>query len=260
MTAPARSPATAGAWRRQAERRARATFAAIAALAAIALALPCAVHAQVAGTLGVASVNRYRGQGTDDVGPVVRASAMLDLPAGAYGGVSGLWRTRDAGLASAEAMAGWSGRLQALPGLQSLSPGWGWDAAVHRTHYGEGSRYDFSEAMLGLLAPDLALRTWFAPHYFGGPAHTFYTELDARHALDRRWHAFAHLGWLHYGPAPAYQSRQDDRTDTLAGIGLTISSRELQLARDGVVAGHARGDLDARGRRAAWILSARVAF
>jgi hypothetical protein len=193
-------------------------------LATAVSALPCAVHAQFAGALGVDSVNRYRGMGTDDAGPVLRASAMLDLPAGAYGGVSGLWRTRDAGLASAQALLGWSGRLQALDGLQALAPEWGWDAAVRRTHYGESSRYDFSEAMLGLLAPDVALRSWFAPHYFGGPARTLYTELDASHALDDHWRAFAHLGWLHYGPAPAYQVRTADRVDTLAGIGFTLAN------------------------------------
>ncbi|HYP34675.1 MAG TPA: hypothetical protein VES00_22595 [Burkholderiaceae bacterium] len=246
----ARSTGTVGPWRRAARRL----------LAAAVVALPCAVHAQFAGTLGVTSVNRYRGVGTDDAGPVLRASAMLDLPAGAYGGVSGLWRTRDAGLASAQALLGWSGRLQALGGLETLSPEWGWDAALQRAHYGESSRYDFSEAMLGLLAPDLALRAWFAPHYFGGPTRTLYTELDASHALDARWRAFAHLGWLHYGPAPAYQARTADRVDTLAGMSYTLANWNLQLARDGLVAGHARDELDARRRRAAWILGASVAF
>jgi hypothetical protein len=251
LTARALGFATAGAWRQ----------AAGCAFAAAALALPAAGHAQFAGTLGIASVNRYRGMGTGDAGPVVRASAMLDVPAGAYGGVSGLWRTRDAGLASVEAMAGWSGRLSALPGLGALSPDWGWDAAVHRTHYGSGDgRKDFSEAMLGLLGPDFTLRSWFAPHYFGGYSHTIYTELDASHGFDARWHAFAHLGWLHYGPAADYQARTPDRTDTLAGIGLTLSDWDLRLARDGIVAGHARTDVDARRRRAAWIIAASVAF
>jgi len=55
-------------------------------LAAAALAASCAAQAQFAGTLGAASVDRYRGMGTGDAGPVVRASAMLDLPVGAYGG------------------------------------------------------------------------------------------------------------------------------------------------------------------------------
>ena len=250
MTASVRSKAKAGA-RRQAAR---------CAIALAALGWTCAAHAQVAATLGVDSVNRYRGTGTDDVGPVVRASAMADWGSGAYGGVSGLWRTRDAGLASADAMLGWSRRLNELSGLEALAPGWAWDAAVHRTHYGEGSRYDFSEAMAGLLAPDWALRTWYAPHYFGGLTHTLYTELNASHALDDRWHAFAHVGWLHYGPAPAYQARVPDRTDTLVGIGATLSRWDLRLARDGIVAGDARSDIDARRRRAAWILSGSVAF
>ncbi len=239
-----RSHAKSGAWRQ----------AARCVLAAAASALSCAAHAQFAGTLGVASVNRYRGMGTGDVGPVVRASATLDLLAGGYGGVSGLWHTRDAGMSSAEAMLGWSGRFDAL------QPEWGWDTAVHRTHYDGVDGKDFTEAMLGLLAPDFTLRSWFAPHYFGGQTHTFYTELDASHALDAHWRAFAHLGWLHYGSAVDYPQRTPDRTDTLVGIGATLSRWDFTLARDGIVAGSALGGLDARGRQAAWTLGASVAF
>ena len=65
-------------------------------VAAATLAAACGAQAQFAGTLGVASVDRYRGMGTGDDGPVIRASAMLDVSVGAYGGISGLWRTRDA--------------------------------------------------------------------------------------------------------------------------------------------------------------------
>jgi hypothetical protein len=234
--------------------------AACCALACAALALPCASHAQFAATLGIDSVNRYRGTGTPDVGPVVRASAMADSSWGAYGGLSGLWRTRDAGLASADALVGWSGRLNALAGLVALSPDWGWDAAVHRTHYGPGDGHDFSEAMLGVLGPGWTLRTWYSPHYFGGDMHTIYTELDASHALDERWHAFGHLGWLRYGGGPSYETPIPDRVDTLVGIGATLSNWDLRLARDGIVAGHAHSDMDARRRSAAWILGASVAF
>src|ERR1700759_897508 len=108
----ARTTAKAGACRR----------AAACALAGAAVALPSASHAQFAATLGIDSVNRYRGLGTPDVGPVLRASAMADSSRGAYAGVAGLWRTRDGGLASADILAGWSGRLDALPGLVALSP------------------------------------------------------------------------------------------------------------------------------------------
>ena len=142
----------------------------------------------------------------------------------------------------------------------ALGPDWGWDAGLHRTHYGEGSRYDFSEAMVGLLAPGWSLRTWLAPHYFGGNTHTLYTELNASRAFDEHWHAFGHLGWLHYGPASANQSRIPDRTDTLAGIGYTISTWDVRLSRDGIVAGSPRSDVDASRRRPAWILGASVAF
>ena len=250
MTASVRSSAKAGAWRQGVPR----AFAAV-----VALTLSCAVHAQFAATLGIESVNRYRGIGTDDVGPVVRASAMADSTLGAYGGVSGLWRTRDGALASADVLVGWSGRLNALPGLAVLSPGWAWDAAVHRNHYGADGK-DFSEAMVGLVAPDWTLRTWYSPHYFGGDMRTFYTALDASHAFDEHWHAFGRVGWLHYSHGRYDETRIPDRTDTLAGIGYSLSSWDFRLARDGIVAGNPRGGFDARRRRAAWILGASVAF
>jgi hypothetical protein len=88
----------------------------------------------------------------------------------------------------------------------------------------------------------------------------FYTELNASRAIGGRWRAFGHLGRLHYGPAADYQERAPDRTDTLVGIGATLARWDVQLARDGIVAGRARGWLDARDRRPAWILSASVAF
>jgi hypothetical protein len=245
----AHTTAIAGACRR----------AASCALAAVALGLPCTSHAQIAAALGIDSVNRYRGMGTYDVGPVVRASAMADSSWGAYGGLAGLWRARDAGLASADALVGWSARLNTLPGLATLSPDWGWDAAVHRTHYGQGDR-DFSELMIGLLGPDCTLRTWFSPHYFGGDMHTFYTELNASHAFDARWRAFGHLGWLNYGGGSYYETRIPGHADTLVGIGVTLSNWDIHLARDGLVAGHARADMDARMRRPAWILGASIAF
>ena len=250
MKAAVRRKARSGAWRQ----------AAACALAVAAAVLPCTGQAQFAATAGVASVDRYRGSGTPDLGPVLRAGAMADAPSGAYAGLSALWRTRDGGLASADVLAGWSGRLDSLPGLAALSPRWGWDAALHRTHYGTGDGRDFSEAMLGLLGPDCSLRTWFAPHYFGSDMHAFYTEFDASHALSEQVHAFGHVGWLHYGAGTAYEKRIPDRVDTLGGIGVSLSDWELRLARDGIVAGRARGDMDARRRRAAWILGASVAF
>lgn len=227
-------------------------------LALLLLAGPA--RAQFAATLGIDSVNRYRGTGTDDVGPVLRASAMGDIAAGAYGGIAGLWRTRDAGLASADALVGWSGRLASLPGLATLSPQWGWDVAAHRTHYGDGARYDFTELMAGVIAPEGSLRAWYAPHYFGGRLHTLYTELNGSHALDDRWRLFGHLGWLHYGPSSAYQARIGDRADALVGIGVTLDRWDLRLSRDGIVAGKARDDLESRRRSAAWILGASAAF
>jgi len=44
------------------------------------------------------------------------------------------------------------------------------------------------------------------------------------------------------------------------GIGAYVDAWDFRLSRDGIVSGRARQDVDARRRRAAWILGASVAF
>ncbi len=244
---------------------ARGSHRRLRGLAAAVLALCCATaaHAQVAGSLGIASQDRYRGTGTDNIGAVVRASVMVDstLPfaPGAYAGLSGLWRTRDGGLADAQALLGWSGRWNTLGTFADADPRWGWDVGVHRTHYGLGSRYDFSEAMVGLLAPNASARVWWSPHYFGGDWASIYSEIDASHDLDEHWRLFGHLGALRYGNTGPGR-HIPGRTDALAGVGYVIDAVDLRLTRDGLVSGHAIDDIDRRRRAAAWVFSASVAF
>lgn len=222
-----------------------------------------AAAAQVVGSLDLASQNRYRGTATDDVGPVLRASVMADstfaFADGAYAGVSGLWRTRDGGLASADAMLGWSGRWNALEPFAAVDPRWGWDAGVHRMHYGAGSRYDFSEAMLGLLAPNVSARVWWSPHYFGGDWASIYGEVNGNLDLDEHWRLFAHVGALRYGNTGPGR-HVPGRTDALAGAGYVWNAVDVRVTRDGLVTGKALDDIDTRRRRAAWVLSASVAF
>ncbi|MBC7666236.1 MAG: TIGR03118 family protein [Caulobacter sp.] len=125
MKTPARRTRIAGAGRRGGRRALGVSLVGVSLLV-----LAGAARAQFAASLGIDSINRYRGTGTDDVGPVLRASAMGDTAFGGYGGIAGLWGTRDAGLASADAMVGWSGRLQSLPGLAGLSPQWAWQGQI----------------------------------------------------------------------------------------------------------------------------------
>jgi len=228
-------------------------------LAALALAAAGAAHAQIAGTLALVNQNRYRGSATEDRGPVLRAGVMGDASSGLYGGLSGLWRTRDGGLASAEAIVGVSGRWNVLAAFSGADPAWGWDLAWHRTHYGESSRYDFSEGMAGLLAPGCSARLWWSPHYFGSDWSSLYAELDASRALDERWRAFAHLGTLRYGPGRDGW-RPPGRTDASAGVAWSFDDWELRLARDGLVDGRPFGGVTTTRRRAGWLASASIAF
>jgi hypothetical protein len=248
LAADDRKPAAAGARRRP---RIRAT------LAAALLACAGAARAQFAGTLTLASEDRYRGIATDDTGPVLRAAALADASCGAYAAVSSLWRTRDAGFARAEALLGWSGRLeQAFAGLD---PAWGWDLAWHRTHYGESSRYDFSEAMAGLLAPGWSARLWGSPHYMGTDWPSLYAEVDASRELGEHWRAFGHLGTMRYG-RDRWGQRVPGRTDGMLGIAWVDGDRELRLQRDGLLDGEPVDGTGGTRRGAGWVLSASLAF
>jgi len=229
------------------------------AWAAVALACAPFAHAQFVGTLALASQNRYRGTATDDVGPVARASVMGDTTFGLYGGVSGLWRTRDGELSQADELVGWSGRLNRFDALADIDPAWAWDLAWHHTHYGESAQYDFSEGMVGLVAPGVSARLWWSPHYFGSDWSSLYAELDASRDLDPHWRAFAHVGYLHYGPG-ADGRRPPGRTDASAGAAWVGDGWDVRLARDGLVSGRAFDGVSRSSRRPGWVLSGSVSF
>jgi hypothetical protein len=230
-------------------------------MAMLACALPA--HAQFSGVAGIDSENRYRGLATDDIGAILRLSGMVDLPvgtAGAYAGLSGLWRTHDGALASADAIAGFSGRWSDLDVFQGIDAAWGWDAGAHRRHYGENSIYDFSELMAGLLGPGFSVRLWWSPHYYGQAYQSWYGDLNAWHEFDTHWRVFAHVGVLSY-TTPAYVYwKPSGYTDALAGVSWASGPWELRLARDGLIAGEAPAGLDEHQRAPGWILSANVAF
>jgi hypothetical protein len=228
------------------------------AVAAIALAVASPARAQFAGTLALASENRYRGSATEDVGPVLRASVLGDTAVGAYGGVSGLWRTRDGVLSSAETMLGWSGRLNAIGALGELDPAWGWDLGWHRVYYGDAPYADFSETMAGLLAPGWSARAWWSPHYYGSPWASVYAELNASRDFGEHWRAFAHVGTLRYARSGGW--RAPGRTDAMVGAAWVSDAWELRLARDGLLSGQVYGGFTSTRHRNGWVLSASVAF
>jgi hypothetical protein len=229
----------------------------------IALACASPAHAQFSGVLGIDSQNRYRGLATDDIGAVARLSGMIDVPAGLYAGLGGLWRTHDGHLASADAIAGWSGRWSDLEAFHGIDAAWGWDVGVHRRHYGEASAYDFSELMAGLLGPGFSARLWWSPHYYGQDYESWYGDVNAWHELSEHWRVFAHVGVLGYRSTsywPPYEIESHGYTDGLVGVSWTSGPWELRVARDGLIAGEPPPGLEERQRAPGWILSANFAF
>lgn len=233
----------------------------------VALTLPWALmaHAQVAGTIGLASENRYRGSATNDRGPVFRASVLWDsqwpATAGAYGGVSGLWRTEDGRATSAEALLGFSGRFNATNAFSNLDARWGWDVGAHRLHYrDEPMRRDFNELTAALLMPGWSLRTWWTLQYFGHLGSSLYTEVNGSHDIDDHWRVFVHLGSLRYGKSANGAPRIPGRTDAMAGASYIDGDWEFRLSRDERLSGPVPRDLKPGQRGPAWVLSATFAF
>jgi hypothetical protein len=230
-------------------------------MAVLACAAPA--RAQFSGVAGIDSENRYRGLATDDIGAVARLSGMIDLPAGVYAGLSGIWRTHDGHLASADALAGWSGRWSELDALHAVDAAWGWDAGARRRHYGENSDYDFSELFAGLLGPGFNARLWWSPHYYGYADESWYADVNAWHELSEHWRVFAHVGVLRYrAPTywPPYRNESYGYTDGLLGVSWSSGPWELRVARDGLLDGEAPPGLEERQRAPGWILSANFAF
>ncbi len=195
----------------------------------------------------------------------MRASVMVDSPyeltEGAYAGLSGVWRTRDAGMAYSDTQLGWSGRLNAFDALKALDAGWGWDLGVHRMHYGGGTtRKDFHEWMVGLLAPTWSARMWYAKNYFVGTGWSLYAELNGSIALDANWRLFAHLGTEHYGRPTGPDARIAASSDAMVGVSYVIDDWQFRVARDGLIHGDAPAVMADRARHPAWASTVSVAF
>jgi hypothetical protein len=216
-------------------------------------------HAQIAGSVGIDSVDRYRGEGADGTGAVVAATLTADTQAGLYGALSAHYNFNEKQVTVADALVGWSGRFSDPARGVGIDPAWVWDVGFHRRLEGGGLEFGTSEWMAGLLGPGFDARVWYTSSYFGTGWESVYVEVNAAQALGTHCQVFAHLGRLHYAAIPYNPFfRPIDHTDGRIGASWSDGRWTLRLARDAMLNGPAYGTYEQR--RPAWIAGAEVAF
>lgn len=220
---------------------------------------PPAGHAQLAGSVGIDSVDRYRGEGADGTGAVVEATLSGDAPGGLYGALAAHYDLDEGEVGVADALVGWSGRFSDPAKGVGIDPAWGWDLAFHRRLEGDGLRFGNGEWMAGLLGPGFDARVWYSRNFYGSGWHSVYGEVNAARALGTHWQVFAHLGYLHYAAVPYNPFfTPADHTDGRIGASWTDGRWTLRVARDAMLSGPAYGTYTQR--QAAWIAGVEFAF
>ena len=228
---------------------------------ASALGAPNLALAQVSGTAGLASTDRYRGLGSDGDGPVLSTSVTADSSIGLYASTAAHWNFREGTVADADGLIGFSRRFADPAEGGAIDAAWAWDVAVHRRLEGDQLVYASTEWMAGLLGPGFQARVWWSPDYDSLAWSTEYFDLGATRAIGAHWHAYAHVGYFHYDRHRAgsgFPYRPADRTDARVGVNWTQAAWSIGLARDALLSGVAYGTTSQR--HAAWIASVEVAF
>lgn len=151
-------------------------------------------HAEVGGTVRLASQERFRGYSVSGGYPAATVSLSYDDVSGPYvegsvmvaGGFShGDTRTR------LEADAGYALRLKAGPTLDA--------GIVHAEYSGyriQGDRAVFTEVYAGLITGPLSAHLHYSPSYFQHGVATIYGDVDGAIPLSPRIHFMGHYGLL----------------------------------------------------------------
>ena len=213
----------------------RCLFALWAALSA------SAVCAQVTGSVGVVSDDRFRGVSLSDAQPALQ----LDLDAqGGNGWYAG-------GFASSIRIARPAAQVVAYFGRAwrawRANADWNWDAGFAYARFGGRARdYSYPEIYIGATHGDLAARLSYSNDYFGQHRSSLYAELNATHAFTRRLRWLGHLGVLRSG-ADHY------RGDARIGLGFDVAGFDVQAARTFGAGSGVAYPLYGRAVRAAWV-------
>jgi uncharacterized protein (TIGR02001 family) len=211
----------------------RSVRAAVATIGCIGLMLAGApLHAQVSGSIGVASDYRYRGLSLSEGMAAPLATLNVDTASGVYAGVAAS-RAR-VRLSEADAVITSYAGI-ALP----LGRGMAWEVGANETVFHRAARYNYPEIYAGLNGARLGARLYYTPRYLGVGGRMAYGEVNGNWPLTEHIDVIAHGGYLHsVGAAAAgWGWRPAPRADARVGVAMAFEAWSAQLAysvtRDG---------------------------
>ena len=224
-------------------------------MAGLSALLACGgAQAQFSASIGVESDHRFRGVSLSDGEPDLRLSVAYDHASGVFAGASATRVEFMLGRHSTQ-LLGYAGYVTRGPFDLNAEVG-----ATTSTFSGN-TRYDYSEAFVGVSGERWGMRVYYAPAYFGFDQATAYVEVDANAPLTPRWRVFGHVGAL---AAVRGVHNSDDRSraryDTRLGIGCSVlDAVDVQLAWVTATRGGPYV-VEYGNRRRTWVLSAVASF
>jgi len=224
-------------------------------MAGLSALLACGgAQAQFSASVGVESDHRFRGVSLSDGEPDLRLSVAYDHASGVFAGASATRVEFMLGRHSTQ-LLGYAGYVTRGPFDLNAEVG-----ATTSTFSGN-TRYDYSEAFVGVSGERWGMRVYYAPAYFGFDQATVYAEVDANAPLTSRWRVFGHVGVL---AAVRGVHNSDDRSraryDTRLGIGCSVlDAVDVQLAWVTATRGGPYV-VEYGNRRRTWVLSAVASF
>jgi len=218
------------------------------ALAALGTLFAVSAFAQLSGGIAVESDQRFRGVSLSDGKPDLRLSLAYDAPNGWYGGASatGVEFERESRQLELLVYAGhvWAAGVGAH-----------WELGITAAHFTGGTRYDYQEVFVGLLAERWSARVYYSPDYYSAGTPTAYAELNNAVPVRTNLRAFGHVGAL----SRLRGSGQRTRVDLRAGLAFARDAWELQLAWHGIGRDGSYPSAYER-QRTGWVLSAIYSF
>ncbi len=210
-------------------------------------------RAQFGASVGVESDHRFRGVSLSDGQPDLRLSVAYDHASGVFAGASAT-RVEFTRGRHATQLLGYAGYVtRALFDLNA-------EVGVTSSTFSGDTRYDYSEAFVGVSSERWGVRLYYAPDYFGFDQATAYAEVDANTPLTSRWRAFGHIGVLGAVRGARSDDRSRARYDTRLGVGCSVlDALDVQLAWVSATRGGPYV-VEYGNRRRTWVLSAVASF
>jgi uncharacterized protein (TIGR02001 family) len=182
-----------------------------------------AAQAQISGNASLVSDYRLRGVSLSQGNPEAQLDLQYDSPRGWYaGGFASGAKLYDVATQEYVAYGGYAARLPT---------GLSWEAGASSAFFENASRYNYSEAFVGLSSDNFSGRIYLSPHYFDQKNRTAYAELNATFSLLENLRFLAHAGLLHqFSNSDQTSDAAISRFDYRIGLNAKIADWNVQLS------------------------------